>query len=61
MSKCFTKVEKASLNLQKIAERTKKDQVIFSTLAESLLDGEITIDEKGRPQREDVMTFIVGG
>lgn len=56
MSKCFTKVEKASLNLQKIAERTKKDQVIFSTLAESLLDGEITIDEKGRPQREDVMT-----
>jgi hypothetical protein len=44
MSKLFAKDEKESLNLKKMAERTKKDQVIFSTLAESLVDGEITID-----------------
>jgi hypothetical protein len=64
MSKLFAKDEKESLNLKKMAERTKKDQVIFSTLAESLVDGEITIDEEGWPKKEDVMSLmalIVGG
>ena len=51
MSKLFAKDEKESLNLKKMAERTKKDQVIFSTLSESLVDGEITIDEEGWPRR----------
>jgi hypothetical protein len=64
MSKLFAKDVKESLNLKKMAERTKKDQVIFSTLAESLVDGEITIDEEGWPKKEDVMSLmalIVGG
>jgi hypothetical protein len=58
----FAKDEKESLNLKKMAERTKK--VIFSTLAEFLVDGEITIDEKAWPKKEDVITLIaliVGG
>ena len=62
MSQLFAKDEKESLNLTKMAERTKK--VIFSTLAESLIDGEITIDEKAWPKKEGVMTLIaliVGG
>ena len=59
MSKCFAlSVEKASFNLKKMAERTKKDQVIFSTLAESLVDGEITVDEEGWPKKEDAMTLM---
>ena len=49
MSQLFAKDEKESLNLTKMAERTKK--VIFSTLAESLIDGEITIDEKAWPKK----------
>jgi hypothetical protein len=61
MSKLFAKDVKESLNLKKMAERTKKDQVIFSTLAESLADGEITIDEEGWPKKEDVMTLMAGG
>ena len=64
MSKLFAKDDKESLNLKKMAERTKKDQVIFSTLAESLVDGEITIDEEVWPKKEDVMSLIaltVGG
>jgi hypothetical protein len=43
----FGKDEKESLNLKKMTERPKK--VIFSTLAEFLVDGEITIDEKAWP------------
>jgi hypothetical protein len=61
MPKLFAKDVKESLNLKKMAERTKKDQVIFSTLAESLADGEITIDEEGWPKKEDVMTLMAGG
>jgi hypothetical protein len=40
ISKLFGKDEKESLNLKKMTERPKK--VIFSTLAEFLVDGEIT-------------------
>jgi hypothetical protein len=55
MSKLLAKDEKESLNVKKMSERTEK--VIFSTLAEFLVDGEITIDEKAWPKKEDVISL----
>lgn len=49
--KLSAKDEKSSLNLKKMGETTIKVQVIISSLAESLVEGEITIDEEGRPKR----------
>ena len=54
---CLLRMNKSSLNLKKIGETTIKVQVIISTLAESLVEGEITIDEEGWPKRENAMTL----
>jgi hypothetical protein len=45
MANIFADDSKYSLNLRKMANRAKKDQVIFSNLAESLVEGEVEMDD----------------
>ena len=45
MSNIVADDSKYSLNFRKMANRAKKDQVIFSNLAESLVEGEVEIDD----------------
>jgi len=45
MSNIVANDSKYSLNFRKMAYRAKKDQVIFSNLAESLVEREVEIDD----------------
>jgi hypothetical protein len=57
MANIFADDSKYSLNLRKMANRAKKDQVIFSNLAESLVEGEVEIDDDDWPKT--VKTSII--
>lgn len=48
---------KAHLNLKKIANAVKKDQKIFKSLAEPLLDGQIEIPQEW-PNTSDIITLV---
>ena len=56
MANIFADDFKYSLNLRKMANRPKKDQVIFSNLAESLVEGEVEMDDDDWPKTNDITT-----
>ena len=59
MSNIFAEDDsKYSLNLRKMANRAKKDQVIFSNLAESLVEGEVEIDDDDWPKTNDILIIL---
>jgi hypothetical protein len=49
---------KYSLSLRKMANRAKKDQVIFSNLAELLVEGEVEIDDDDWPKTNDILIIV---
>jgi hypothetical protein len=58
MANIFADDFKYSLNLRKMAIRAKKDQVIFSNLAESLVEGEVEIDDDDWPKTSDILIIL---
>ena len=58
MANIFADDFKYSLNLRKMANRTKKDQVIFSNLAESLVEGEVEMDDDDWPKTNDILIIL---
>jgi hypothetical protein len=58
MANIFADDSKYSLNLRKMANRAKKDQVIFSNLAESLVEGEVEIDDDDWPKTNDILIIL---
>jgi hypothetical protein len=56
MANIFADDFKYYLNLRKMANRPKKDQVIFSNLAESLVEGEVEMDDDDWPKTNDITT-----
>lgn len=60
----FTKIlaadEKAHLSLRKMADATKRDQVVFETLTEPLLEGEINVKDSW-PHLSDILTILAMG
>jgi hypothetical protein len=57
MSKILADDTKYSLNLKKMAKRVKKDKVIFSNLAESLIEGEVDINDDSWPKKQDIISI----
>lgn len=58
MSKIFADDNAYSLNLKKMAKRAKKDQVIFSNLAESLIEGEIDLPDDSGTFTKNILSII---
>jgi preprotein translocase subunit SecE len=48
---------KYSLNLKKMTKRAKKNKVIFSNLAESLIEGEVDINDDSWPKKQDIISI----
>ena len=57
MANIFADDSKHSLNLKKMENRAKKDQSIFSNLAESLVEGEVEIDDEW-PKTNDILIIL---
>ena len=57
MSSIMADDKKSHLNLKKIAEVTRKDSVVFQSLSDSLLSGEISIDEDW-PSQDDILLYV---
>ena len=51
---------KSHLNLRKMADKAKKDEVIFKSLSEPMLDGQIPINNNW-PDFNAILIFICGG
>jgi len=58
MSNIVADDSKYSLNFRKMADRAKMDQVIFSNLAESLVEGEVEIDDDDWPKTNDILIIL---
>ena len=48
------------LNLKQVIKRTKQDYKIYSHLAETLLDGQITLEQEW-PSKNNILTYIASG
>ena len=57
MSSIMADDRKSHLNLKKMAEVTRKDSVVFQSLSDSLLSGEISIDEDW-PSQDDILLYV---
>ena len=58
MANIFADDSKYSLSLRKMANRAKKDQVLFSNLAESLVEEEVEIDDDDWPKTNDILIIV---
>ena len=57
MSKIWADDTKYSLNLKKMTKRAKKDKVIFSNIAKSLIEGEVDINDDSWPKKQDIISI----
>ena len=58
MSSIIADDRKSHLSLRKMAEVTKNDAVVFQSLSESLLSGELSIDQDW-PSQDDIMLYVI--
>ena len=58
MSHIFAKDEKYHLNLKKLVTRVKKQNTIYSTLADSMVDGQIDLNFESWPTTNDILSLI---
>ncbi|KAL3891541.1 hypothetical protein ACJMK2_003800 [Sinanodonta woodiana] len=58
MSQFFATNKEIDLSLKKVAARAKNNQRIFSSLAESMLSGEISVDEDSWFDSKSIMTIV---
>ena len=57
MSSIIADDRKSHLNLKKMAEVTKKDSMVFQSLSDSLLSGEISIEDDW-PSQDDILLYV---
>ena len=58
MQDIVEKYKALDLNLKQVIKRTNQDNKIYSNLAETLLDGQITLEPEW-PSKNDILTYML--